>query len=193
MRPGLPFRRAMAGERRFERLLHGNRSRRMLTIRRATEADAAALVRGNLASREAHAPWVEPFTDMAGFERWFAETRTGRKVALLAEAEGAIVGVVNISEIVHGFFCSAYLGYYAMAGFCGRGLMTRAVELAVDHAFNELGLHRLEANVQPDNLRSRALVKRLGFRLEGFSPRYLCIAGAWRDHERWARLSDDEP
>ena len=70
--------------------------------------------------------------------------------------------------------------------------MTRAVELAVGHAFREIGLHRVEANVQPDNLRSRALVKRLGFRLEGYSPRYLRIAGAWRDHERWAKLADEE-
>ena len=164
----------------------------MLTIRRATENDAAALIRGNLASREVHAPWVEPFTDLDGFNRWFAETRTGRKVALIAEVEGAIVGVVNLNEIVYGIFCSAYLGYYAMVGCGGRGLMTRAVELAVGHAFSELGLHRVEANIQPDNLRSLALAKRLGFRLEGTSPRYLRIAGAWRDHERWAKLADDE-
>jgi ribosomal-protein-alanine N-acetyltransferase len=164
----------------------------IVTIRRATEGDAAALIRGNRASREVHAPWVEPFTDLDGFNRWFAETRTSRKVAFVAEAEGAIVGVVNLNEIVQGIFCSGYLGYYAMAGFGGRGLLTRAVELTVGHAFHELGLHRVEANVQPDNLRSLALVKRLGFHLEGFSPRYLRIAGAWRDHERWAKLADDD-
>lgn len=69
--------------------------------------------------------------------------------------------------------------------------MTRAVELAVGHAFHELGLHRVESNIQPGNHRSRTLVQRLGFRLEGFSPRYLYIAGGWRDHERWAKLADD--
>jgi [ribosomal protein S5]-alanine N-acetyltransferase len=164
----------------------------IVTIRRATRGDARALIEGNLASREVHYPWVEPFTDEAGFERWFAETATGRKVGLVAETAGSIVGVVNLNEIVHGIFCSVYLGYYAMAGQGGRGLMTRAVELAVAYAFDELGLHRVEANIQPENLRSRALVQRLGFRLEGLSPRYLHIAGAWRDHERWARLSDDE-
>jgi ribosomal-protein-alanine N-acetyltransferase len=163
----------------------------ILTIRPAIEDDAAALIRGNLASREVHTPWVEPFTDLDGFSRWFAETRTGRKVALVAEAGGVIVGVVNLNEIVQGIFCSAYLGYYAMLGFGGRGLLTRAVELAVGHAFNELGLHRVEANVQPGNLHSRALVQRLGFRLEGYSPRYLRIAGEWRDHERWAKLADE--
>jgi ribosomal-protein-alanine N-acetyltransferase len=164
----------------------------IVTIRRATQHDAGALIRGNTGSREFHASWVEPFTDRDGFDRWFAETRTGRKVALVAEAEGAIVGLVNLNEIVYGMFCCASLGYYAMAGFGGRGLMTRAVELAVAHAFNDLGLHRVESNVQPGNLRSRALVQRLGFRLEGYSPRYLRIAGIWRDHERWAKLADEE-
>lgn len=164
-----------------------------VSIRRATVHDAEALIRGNLASRALHLPWVEPFTDRAGFDHWLAEMRTGRKVALVAESAAAIVGVVSINEIVHGIASSACLGYYAMAGSCGRGLMTRAVDLAVGHAFGELGLHRVEANVQPHNLRSRALVRRLGFRLEGYSPRYLRIAGAWRDHERWAKLADDEP
>jgi len=162
-----------------------------LTLRRATAADADALIRANRASRDLHAPWVEPFVTREGFHRWFAETETGRKVAWLAEADGAIAGVVNLNEIVMGIFCSAYLGYYAIAGFEGRGLMTRAVERAVGYAFNELGLHRVEANIQPDNFRSRALVQRLGFQKEGYSPRYLKIAGAWRDHERWAKLADD--
>jgi [ribosomal protein S5]-alanine N-acetyltransferase len=71
--------------------------------------------------------------------------------------------------------------------------MTEAVRLATAHAFAALGLHRLEANIQPGNTRSIALVKRLGFRLEGFSPRYLFIDGEWRDHERWALLEDEAP
>jgi ribosomal-protein-alanine N-acetyltransferase len=164
-----------------------------LTIRHASLADAAALIAANRASRSLHAPWVEPFTDRDGFDRWFAGTLTGRKIALVADTGGAIAGVVNLNEIVMGTFCSAYLGYYGMAGFTGRGLMTRAVALAVTLAFTSVGLHRVEANIQPGNLRSRALVERLGFRLEGFSPRYLFIAGAWRDHERWTKLADEAP
>jgi ribosomal-protein-alanine N-acetyltransferase len=69
--------------------------------------------------------------------------------------------------------------------------MTEGLARVVSEAFGPLGLHRLEANIQPANLASRRLVRRLGFRREGLSPRYLRVAGAWRDHERWAILRDD--
>ena len=158
-----------------------------------TRADAAELIQGNLNSREHHHPWTAPFTDEAGFEAWFGRTLCGPNVGLIAReaASGRLVGVVNLNEVVAGAFQSAYLGYYGMAALAGRGLMTEAVRLAAAHAFEVLGLHRLEANIQPGNLCSVALVKRIGFRLEGFSPRYLRIGGEWRDHERWALLSDE--
>lgn len=105
--------------------------------------------------------------------------------------DGPIVGVVNLSEIVRGALQSAYLGYYGIAGFQGRGFMSEALSLVVTTAFSEIGLHRLEANIQPANARSRALARRLGFRQEGFSPRYLRIGGEWRDHERWAILAEE--
>jgi len=102
-----------------------------------------------------------------------------------------IAGVINVSEIVRGSFQSAYLGYYAFEPFAGRGFMRAGLSMVISRCFAELRLHRLEANIQPDNARSIALVKGLGFRLEGFSPRYLKIGGRWRDHERWALLSDN--
>ncbi|VWB80544.1 phosphinothricin acetyltransferase [Burkholderia metallica] len=71
--------------------------------------------------------------------------------------------------------------------------MTDAMRAAIGVAFDELGLHRVEANIQPGNHASIALVRRLGFTKEGFSPRYLRIGGEWRDHERWALLADGEP
>lgn len=169
-----------------------------VTIRPATRADATALIRAHAQSRALHAGWVEPFVSWEGFDAWFAPTQGGgaRKVALLAEEAGRPIGVVNLNEIVRGVFLSCYMGYYGLAGADGRSLagggrMTEAVRLAVRYGFEVVGLHRVEANIQPGNAASIALVKRLGFRLEGFSPRYLKIGGVWRDHERWALLADE--
>jgi len=102
-----------------------------------------------------------------------------------------LVGVINVSEIVHGAFRSAYLGYHAFVPHAGRGYMTEGLGLALRWAFGELRLHRVEANIQPGNRASRRLVRRLGFQREGFSRRYLKVAGRWRDHERWALLAED--
>jgi RimJ/RimL family protein N-acetyltransferase len=102
-----------------------------------------------------------------------------------------LCGVINLSEIVRGSFESAYLGYYALAPHAGKGFMSAGLELVLDRAFGELGLHRLEANIQPKNQRSIELVRRAGFRCEGLSRRYLKIAGRWRDHERWAITLED--
>ncbi len=153
--------------------------------------DAAALIAANQDNVAYHAPWVTAFIDQAGFDAWFARGVTGANVSLLARERpgGALVGVVNLSEIVMGAFRSAYLGYWGYAPTGGRGLMTHALREAVNVAFDELGLHRVEANIQPGNERSIALVRRAGFVKEGFSPGYLFIDGAWRDHERWARVA----
>ncbi|HTC12190.1 MAG TPA: GNAT family protein [Acetobacteraceae bacterium] len=165
-----------------------------ITLTRATQADRTDMLRANYDSRAYHLPWVEPCTDDAGFDAWIARSLTAANVGLIARtADGRIGGVVNLNEIVMGSFQSAYLGYYGMAWCTGQGLMTEAVRLATRFAFDALGLHRVEANIQPDNTRSIALVRRLGFTREGFSPRYLRIAGAWRDHERWALLADAAP
>ena len=99
--------------------------------------------------------------------------------------------MINLNEIVHGPFRSAYLGYYAFVPHAGRGYMSEGLALALRWDFRELHLHRVEANIQPGNEASRALVRRFGFRREGFSRRYLKIADRWRDHERWALLAED--
>jgi ribosomal-protein-alanine N-acetyltransferase len=163
-------------------------------LRPVTRRDAAELIRGNQESRDLQHPWAAPFVDEAGFDAWFGRILTGPHVGLVARetAAGRIAGVVNLIEIIYGpFYRGAFLGYYGLIGMGGRGLMTEAVRLAVRYAFAELGLHRLEANIQPGNRPSIALVQRLGFRLEGLSPRYLRMDGDWRDHERWALLADE--
>jgi [ribosomal protein S5]-alanine N-acetyltransferase len=116
-------------------------------------------------------------------------THDGRFVVL--QVTGELVGVINVNEIVRGAFHSAYLGYYVFVPHARRGYMTEGLGLALRWVFGKLRLHRVEANSQPGNVASRALVRRLRFRREGFSRRYLKVAGRWRDHERWALVAED--
>jgi ribosomal-protein-alanine N-acetyltransferase len=166
---------------------------RRVLLRRPTARDAAAFLDLVRASRRLHHPWVAPPADPAAFAAWRARLRRPTHTGFLVcrRSDGAIVGVVNVSEIVRGHLQSAYLGYYADARHAGRGYMTEGLRLVVRHAFGPLGLHRLEANVQPGNRASRALARRCGFRREGYSPRYLEVLGRWRDHERWAITVED--
>ena len=176
------------------RVAQGARGMTVVTVTAITWSDAADLIQANVASSGHHAPWTQPFTDMAGFEAWFGQVITGPNAGFVArDASGGVVGVLNLSGIVWGMFRSAYLSYYGTAAYARRGLMTQALRSTVSHAFDGMGLHRLEANIQPGNTASIALVRRAGFRKEGFSPRYLRIGGVWRDHERWALLADDAP
>ena len=86
---------------------------------------------------------------------------------------------------------SGRLGYYAFTPFAGTGLMFEGLRIVIRRAFRELGLHRLEANIQRNNVRSIALVVKLGFEREGTARRFLKIGNRWRDHERWALLKED--
>jgi ribosomal-protein-alanine N-acetyltransferase len=143
-------------------------------------------------SRKLHAHWASPPKTAKAFDKYVKRYDSPDHVSywILTETD-ELAGVVNINEIVRGSFRSGYLGYYAFAPHHGRGYMTAGIRAAVSRAFRQLGLHRLEANIQPENEKSRRLVQRLGFRLEGFSPRYLKIAGKWRDHERWAVTAEE--
>lgn len=138
-------------------------------------------------SRELHEPWVQPPATRAAFrgyvERLSLGTHTGYFVC---NGAGDLVGVININEIVRGAMCSGALGYYAFAPHAGKGMMKNGLSLVVRRAFSRHSLHRLEANVQPGNERSLALVRRLGFRHEGLARGLLKVGGSWRDHERWA-------
>ena len=106
---------------------------------------------------------------------------------------GPIIGQVSINNIVRGPFLSATLGYWIAKPHAGQGLMAEALSLAITHAFSDLALHRVEANIIPRNSPSIALVKRLGFRYEGTATRYLRIAGQWEDHERWGLTAEEWP
>jgi ribosomal-protein-alanine N-acetyltransferase len=146
-------------------------------------------------SESLHRPWVFPPRTHDEYEAYLERIRTGNTSGFLVQrtSDAQLAGLINISEPVMRAFHSAYLGFYAFAGMERQGLMTEGLALVLDQAFNQLGFHRLEANIQPANLASSALISRLGFRKEGFSPRYLMIDGVWRDHDRWAILSDEWP
>lgn len=154
--------------------------------------DAAAFLAAVRASRKLHGRWVAAPASPAAYRKFLRRARRPTQAAYLVRLRGSgeLVGVVNVSEIVRGNFDSAYLGYYAFVPHDGQGLMAEGLRLVIRDAFQRLRLHRLEANVQPGNQASLRLVRALGFRREGYSPRYLKIAGRWRDHERWAITAD---
>ena len=150
-------------------------------------ADEAEFLAAMRASHALHNPWIfPPLTpeDYAGYLERLGERKAGF-IARRSE-DRAIVGWLNVSEIIRGALDGAFLGYAGVAGHTGQGYMSEALQLVLSEAFETLGLHRLEANIQPGNRGSIALARRAGFKLEGFSPGYLKIAGEWRDHERWA-------
>jgi ribosomal-protein-alanine N-acetyltransferase len=157
------------------------------------EADREEFLALMRASRVFHRPWAAVPVDDARFDSYLADARKPDYEPLLVRrcADGAIVGFFNISQITHGPMQSAYLGYAVGYPYAGQGYMREGIDHALRHAFVVLGLHRLEANIQPGNDASLALARSAGFRREGFSPRYLKISGRWRDHERWAILAEE--
>lgn len=162
-------------------------------IRAPKPSDRAEFVSLMRASRSFHRPWATAPVDDERFNAYLADARRPDFEALLAcrQEDNAILGFFNLSQITRGRLQSAYLGYAAGKPYAGRGYMRQGIELVLRHAFLVLRLHRVEANIQPGNQASISLARGAGFRHEGFSPRYLKIGGRWRDHERWAILSDE--
>jgi ribosomal-protein-alanine N-acetyltransferase len=159
-----------------------------VVLRTPTPGDKDEFIASMRLSRALHRPWVTMPETPQAYAQYLGKVEDPRAAPFFAcrTEDGAIVGFLNLSEIVRGPFKNAYLGYGAVAAHAGRGYMTEAMQLLLREAFTRLRLHRIEANIQPGNAPSIALAKRAGFELEGFSPRYLKVAGRWRDHERWA-------
>jgi ribosomal-protein-alanine N-acetyltransferase len=162
-------------------------------LRAPTRSDRDEFLALMRASRAFHRPWASAPTDDERFAGYLAESRRLDFEAMLAcRRQGdAIIGFFNLSQIARGSMQSAYLGYAAGKTFARQGYMAEGIELVLRHAFLDLRLHRVEANIQPGNQASLALARGAGFRREGFSPRYLKIGGRWRDHERWAILAEE--
>jgi [ribosomal protein S5]-alanine N-acetyltransferase len=158
------------------------------TLRRAREYLAAVR-----RSRALHRGFVTTASTPEEYRDYLRRARRKNQESffVVTAASGELAGVVNVNEIVRHSEQSGRLGYYALVPHAGSGLMREGLALVIDRAFGELGLHRLEANVQPSNRRSIALVRGLGFRREGVVRGYLKIGGRWQDHERWALLKED--
>ena len=161
-------------------------------LRPVTSADRSEFLKLMRISQHLHQPWISPPLTDASFIGYLTRTERDDHEGLLVcnKHNDAIAGVINVNNIVRGSFLSASLGYYAGASHAGQGLMREGLELVKGYAFYTLGLHRLEANIQPDNHRSIALVQQCGFEREGHSSDFLFIDGKWRDHERWALVHD---
>ncbi len=167
-------------------------------------SDAAEWSRVRLANEDwlarwepsASQPWAQrhtPAAFRAVRRRVLQRARTGLTLPFTVRVEGQLAGQVTIDNVVRGALRSGNVGYWMDSAVAGRGMASLAVALVCDHAFGPVGLHRLQADIRPENERSQRLVERLGFRREGLFRRYLDIDGDWRDHLAYALLAEDLP
>jgi ribosomal-protein-alanine N-acetyltransferase len=168
--------------------------------------DAARRVVSYYENNRAHlTPWEPPFPQglftVSFWERRLTQNRqeyVGGKSMRLAlvskdDPEGPLLGLTNFTQFVRGAFMSCTLGYSIDRGVEGRGLMHEALASAIRHLFDELDMHRIQANYMPVNERSGRLLRRLGFVVEGYGRDYIFINGDWRDHILTALLNDRAP
>jgi ribosomal-protein-alanine N-acetyltransferase len=127
----------------------------------------------------------------AGIQSGRAEHRRGTKLPhVILTGDGEVAGRITLNEIVRGPFQSCHLGYWVGAEYNGRGLATGAVREIIRVAFEELGLHRIEAGTLLDNVPSQRVLERNGFIRFGMAPAYLHIAGRWQDHVLYQVLNE---
>lgn len=154
-------------------------------------SDESEFLNNSIASKKLHRNWVIVPRTKRQFWEYVNEMNsdTNKAFAVIDKNTFAIVGVVEFRDIFMFDFKNSYISYYAFHQYLRQGFMKSGVLKAVDFAFKKLRLHRLEANIQPENKASIALVKSCGFKKEGFSPKFIKKGGKWKDHERWALLN----
>lgn len=164
----------------------------MISLRAPTLLDEECFISAMIKSRDLHFPFISAPCTSEAFHTYIEKSNHESECSFVAWSRTQeLIGVFNLSNIIHGVFKSAYLGYYASIDYAGKGLMSKALKIVLKEAFISLGLHRIEANIQPTNTSSIRLVTRNGFLKEGFSPRYLKIHGIWQDHFRFALTLED--
>jgi ribosomal-protein-alanine N-acetyltransferase len=139
--------------------------------------------------RDRNSPGV--FTAMLRGQR--REARAGRLLPFAVTVDGELRGALTVASITRGAFDSAAVGYWVDEAVAGRGVTPTALALVLDHCFGPVGLHRVEANVRPENAASLRVVRKVGFTEEALHRRYLFIDDDWRDHVGFALLADDLP
>jgi ribosomal-protein-alanine N-acetyltransferase len=157
-------------------------------LRRLTAEDRDEFVRLVRVSSELLQPWVNLPTNPADFDQYLQrfDGHANECTLICVRESSVIAGTVSLSNIMYGSYQRATVGYNAFLPSVRQGFMLAGFELVFQLAFEDLGLHRLEADIQPGNEASLQFAKKAGFRREGYSPDFICINGVWRDHERWA-------
>ncbi|MCU1558331.1 MAG: family acetyltransferase [Microbacteriaceae bacterium] len=122
-----------------------------------------------------------------------SNARGGFGLPFAIEYDGEFAGQLNVSGISYGSLSSATIGYWVSERFAGLGVTPTAVALASDYAFFQIGLHRIEICIRPENAPSLRVVEKLGFRYEGLRRRYIHINGDWRDHFCFALVAEELP
>jgi [ribosomal protein S5]-alanine N-acetyltransferase len=109
------------------------------------------------------------------------------------EVDGVVQGQLNVANILYGSVSSAVIGYWVSPEVAGRGVAPTSVALVTDYLMNQVGLHRVEIDVRPENTASLRVIEKLGFRYEGIKQRYIHINGDWRDHYIFALTQEEVP
>jgi [ribosomal protein S5]-alanine N-acetyltransferase len=104
-----------------------------------------------------------------------------------------VQGQLNVANILYGSVSSAVIGYWVSPEVAGRGVAPTSVALVTDYLMNQVGLHRVEIDVRPENTASLRVIEKLGFRYEGIKQRYIHINGDWRDHYIFALTAEEVP
>ncbi len=162
-------------------------------IRELRKEDAKTFIEAMQVSQYIHSQWVSSAQTYADFDKLLTKFSNDDNYCFLICSDSSpdkILGVVNVTQIIRGVFQNGFLSYYVTHYGYKRDVMFKGVNLVIQYCFDHLHLHRLEANIQPNNYASIRLVERLDFTLEGFSKDYLFINGMWRDHKRYALLNN---
>jgi ribosomal-protein-alanine N-acetyltransferase len=176
-------------------LTHGD-----VKLRIAKMRDSKALEKIILGNREWLRPWEatnpgapNSFDIKAQLRGLIRQLDDQSGIPFVIEVQGVIQGQLNVANIMYGSVSSAVLGYWVSPEVAGRGVTPTSVALVTDYLMSQMGLHRVEIDIRPENKASLRVIEKLGFRYEGLKQRYIHINGDWRDHYVFAITKEEIP